>query len=149
MKVYVLPAMVSLNSRINFTYFIFECNSLDEAVGRGFRTLREIFPTDQGYTNHDIIGEELKPEYLAAIQRCYFPNQLTILEQQIKSFSWELEYSSWEIEYDNDTGPNDESFSESWTVKNGRRSFKCSKKEDALWLQALLSRSKVTGLEHS
>lgn len=47
----------------------------------------------------------------------------------------------WKIEYDNDTGPNDESFSEWWCVTDGVRSFKADSKEDANFLLSLLNAS--------
>lgn len=45
----------------------------------------------------------------------------------------------WKVEYDNDTGPNDEGFSEWWTVTNGDKSFKSSSEPDAHWLCHLLN----------
>jgi hypothetical protein len=52
--------------------------------------------------------------------------------------------TSWRIDYDNDTGPGDEGFSESWTVTDGSRSFTTSKQQDAAWLHQRLS-SMLTG----
>jgi hypothetical protein len=46
----------------------------------------------------------------------------------------------WTIEYNNDTGPDDESFSEWWIVTNGKRHFKCSSEGDAEWLRMLLEK---------
>lgn len=46
---------------------------------------------------------------------------------------------AWRIDYDNDTGPNDEGFWETWTVSNGERSFECRSQEDAEWLLSLLT----------
>lgn len=40
----------------------------------------------------------------------------------------------WRIEYENDTGPGDEGFWESWTVTNGNMSFSATSQEDAEWL---------------
>lgn len=44
----------------------------------------------------------------------------------------------WAIEYDNDVGRDDESFSESWTVTDGERSFRCNNEGDARWLKEQL-----------
>ena len=40
----------------------------------------------------------------------------------------------WKIEYDNDTGWDDEGFSEWWTVTDGVHSFRCDSNQDAVWL---------------
>jgi len=40
----------------------------------------------------------------------------------------------WEIKYGNDTGLNDESFWEWWTVTDGKKSFDCKDEDDAKWL---------------
>jgi hypothetical protein len=51
----------------------------------------------------------------------------------------------WKIEYDNDTGPDDEGFWESWTVVKDLfvldgMAFECDSKESAEWLCALLNK---------
>jgi len=51
---------------------------------------------------------------------------------------------NWTIEYDNDTGPRDDSFFESWTVTNGTRYFKCTDEDDAKWLAELLNAQKLS-----
>ena len=45
----------------------------------------------------------------------------------------------WTIEYNNATGPNDEGFSEWWTVVDEERSFTCDDDKDAKWLCDLLN----------
>lgn len=45
----------------------------------------------------------------------------------------------WKIQYDNDTGPDDESFLEWWTVTDGEKTFDCSNEDDAKWLCELLN----------
>lgn len=47
--------------------------------------------------------------------------------------------SEWIIEYDNDTGPNDEGFSEWWTVSKGDISYRTNSEFDAQMLLAILS----------
>ena len=44
----------------------------------------------------------------------------------------------WEIKYENDTGFNDETFTEWWEVTNGEKSFVSKSKKDAEWLYATL-----------
>lgn len=51
--------------------------------------------------------------------------------------------AGWTIQYDNDTGPDDDSFWEWWTVSDGVKNFKCDNEQDAKWLLALLE-SKAT-----
>lgn len=41
----------------------------------------------------------------------------------------------WEVEYDNDTGSDDDSFWEWWSVTNGEKSFDCKNEKDAKWLR--------------
>lgn len=45
----------------------------------------------------------------------------------------------WKVEYDNDTGYNDESFTEYWAVTNSDKSFASKDEKDANWLCALLN----------
>lgn len=45
----------------------------------------------------------------------------------------------WTIEYDNDTGPSDDSFSETWIVTDGVKSFEASSQEVAEWLRDTLN----------
>lgn len=47
---------------------------------------------------------------------------------------------TWTIEYANDTGPNDESYWEFWTVTDGDRSFRCEHEDDAKWLCEVLNK---------
>lgn len=47
----------------------------------------------------------------------------------------------WKIEYDNDTGPQDEGFSEWWNVTDGERNFKCNIEDEAKWLAQALNAS--------
>lgn len=53
--------------------------------------------------------------------------------------------SNWKIEYDNDTGFNDNYFSEWWTVFRDEnefmdeKSFRCSSLDDAEWLCEVLN----------
>ena len=44
----------------------------------------------------------------------------------------------WRIEWDNDTGPNDEGYTEWWIVTDGLTNFKCESSEDANFLLGLL-----------
>lgn len=44
----------------------------------------------------------------------------------------------WKIVYDNDTGPEDESFWEWWSVTNGEKSFQCRSEMDAEWLLLII-----------
>lgn len=46
----------------------------------------------------------------------------------------------WVVEYDNDTGPDDEGFSEWWEVSNGAMSFKAYTKYSAEWLCKTLNK---------
>jgi len=45
----------------------------------------------------------------------------------------------WSIEYDNDTGADDESFNEKWTVTDNSRSFSSANEIDAAWLAEVLN----------
>jgi hypothetical protein len=49
----------------------------------------------------------------------------------------------WEIKYENDTGPNDESFSEWWIITNGNKTFRTESNEEAKWLVDFLNRGVV------
>jgi hypothetical protein len=50
----------------------------------------------------------------------------------------------WKIEYNNDTGSDDESFWEWWSVTDGDKTFKCTKEEDATWLCRLLNNGQTS-----
>ena len=50
--------------------------------------------------------------------------------------------NNWRIYYDNDTGPDDESYWEWWTVTNDEKSFKCDSQEDAEWLLSIIANGK-------
>lgn len=49
--------------------------------------------------------------------------------------------NKWCVEYHNDTGPNDEGFWEWWEVTDGKRVFKASSEEDAMWLVEALTKT--------
>lgn len=51
---------------------------------------------------------------------------------------------NWRIEYDNDTGPDDEGFWETWTVTDGTMSFKTSNENEAKWLEGKLNEAAIT-----
>lgn len=46
----------------------------------------------------------------------------------------------WKVEYDNDTGANDDSLFQWWTVSNGEKTFTVHSEDDAYFLSELLNR---------
>lgn len=45
---------------------------------------------------------------------------------------------NWRIEYDNETGPDDGGYWETWTVTNGDMRLSTDREEDAEWLLSVL-----------
>jgi len=56
-----------------------------------------------------------------------------------------MSVKTWTIMYDNDTGPNDEGFSEWWSVTDGDREFRVNNEGDANWLCGFLNSNDTQG----